>query len=59
MIASTSLYLDERHRPFPFNNQINIAVTAPETTLNHAPSLSLEPPLRDSLSQLSKRLRGR
>jgi hypothetical protein len=57
--ASPSLYLNECDCSISLDYQIDVAVTVPESTLNDAPSLSLEPPLRDPLSQLAELLPGR
>ena len=57
--AFPSLHLNERDCSFSLDHEIDVAVAASETALHHAPSLPLEPPLRDPLSQLAELLPGR
>ena len=53
------LDLDEGDRPLSLHNQIDVAVPASETALNHPPALPPKPTLRDTLSKLAKRLPSR
>jgi hypothetical protein len=53
------LYLDERYQSLALDDEIDVAVTAPKSALNHAPTLAPEPPLRDPLAKLAEPLLGR
>jgi hypothetical protein len=55
----SSFYLDESHGSIPLYNQIDVAVTAPKAPLDNSPASPPQPPLGDSLSELSERLPGR
>jgi len=57
--AAPSLDLDERYQPVPLDYEIDVAVPAPEATLNHAPPPQPKPSLRDPLPQLAECLPGR
>lgn len=59
LTSAPGLHFDEHHRSISLDDQIDVAVAAPESALNNAPSLTPEPPLGDPLSKLAKRLRGR
>jgi len=56
---SPRFYLDEGDGSIPLDNQIDVAMTAPEASLNHSPTAPPKPSLRYSLSELAKRLPGR
>src|ERR1700753_951625 len=56
---STRLYLDERHQPLTFDDEIDIPVPTAKPTLHDSPSLALQPSLGDSLAQFSELLLGR
>jgi hypothetical protein len=53
-----SFDLDEGNRCIPLDNQIDVAVSASEASLDHPPTAPPKPPLRYSLSKLPKRLPG-
>ena len=57
--ASSGFYLDEGHGSIPLYNQIDVAVTAPKAPLDDSPASPPQPPLGNSLSELSERLPGR
>ena len=56
---ASRLDLDERDDALPLDHQIDIAMAGAESALHHSPPPRPEPPLRDALSQLAERLRGR
>jgi hypothetical protein len=51
--------LDKCNHAIPLDDQVDVAVAAPEASLNHTPATPPKPPLRDSLSELPERLPGR
>ena len=51
--------LDECDRAIPLNDEIDVAVAAPEAPLDYPPAAPPKPALRDSLSELPERLPGR
>ena len=53
------LYLNERDRPISLYHQIDVAMTAPEPALDHAPASPSQPPFCDSFSKLTERLPSR
>jgi len=55
----SGLYFDEGYCPVPLYHQIDVAMTAAEAALNHAPATPPEPPLRDSLPKFTERLPSR
>lgn len=57
--APASLYLDKGDCPIPLDDQIDVAVTAAEPALNHAPAPPPKPSLSDSFSEGPKGLPGR
>jgi hypothetical protein len=57
--AASGFDLDERDRPIPLYNQINVATTVSEAPLDNPPAAPPKPSLCDSLSELAKRLPGR
>jgi hypothetical protein len=50
LLTSPRLDLDERDRALSFHDQIDIAVTAAEASLNDTPPLPSQPFLRDPFS---------
>ena len=58
-IAFARLYLHEHDRPLALDHEIDVAMTGPKAPLKHAPTRAPEPPLRDTLAELSERLPGR
>lgn len=57
--AFPSFDLDKGDGAIPLDNQVNVAVSAPESPLDNPPAAPPKPPLRDPLSELTKCLPGR
>jgi hypothetical protein len=53
------LHLNERDGAFALNDEIDVPMPVSKSSLNHTPTVAPKPPLRDPLSELSKRLPGR
>ena len=58
-MPSPSFDLDERNRPLPLDDKIDVAVAVPESALDDPPPFSPQPPLSDPLPKLPELLRGR
>lgn len=59
LYATTCFHFDKGHHPLALDHQVDVAVAVPESTLDHAPTLSTKPSLRDPFPQLAKRLPSR
>jgi hypothetical protein len=57
--TSPRLDFNERDRTLSLHDEIDVTVAATKSALHYTPALSLQPPLRDPLSQFAKRLPGR
>ena len=55
----SGLDLDERDESVPLDNEVDVPVAVAKPPLHDPPSLSTEPTLRYSLTDLPERLRGR
>lgn len=51
-------HLNEGNGSFPLHHEINVPVPTSEAPLYHSPAAAPKPPLRDSFSELPKRLPG-
>jgi hypothetical protein len=58
-VAATRLDLDESDRALSLDDEVDVSMSAPESSLQYPPSGAPKPPLRDTLTQLSERLPGR
>jgi hypothetical protein len=59
LISPARLDLDESDETLALHDEIDVTMAIPKPSLDDAPPFSPEPPLRDPLSELSERLRGR
>ena len=59
MRSFSGLDLHERDEPFPFHHEVDVPVTAPESALDDAPTLTPKPPFGDPLPKLSQLLLDR
>jgi hypothetical protein len=59
LASSARLYLDEGHETFTLHHEVDVTMAVPKSSLDDAPALPPEPPLRDPLSELPECLPGR
>ena len=59
LVTSPSFDLDEDDHAFAFHHEVDVSMPRSEPPLDHPPTCSPKPPLRDPLSEYSELLPGR
>ena len=57
--ATAGFYLDKRHQPFPFDDEIDVTMAIAKAALHHTPTTPPQPSLSDPLPECAKGLPDR